>query len=91
LSVQIWRESNYANNNSGLGSFLWGNVFFGIVIGGIFSIFFAAISLRVIERIKRDKEPGYLQQALIYKLEKKGLYRTPIIRRTGSWTIGRFF
>lgn len=72
------------------GYFMWGNVFFGILIGGVLSLFCTFIALRIVGRLKRDKEPGFLQQALIYKLEKKGLLKTPIIRRSGSWMIGRY-
>ena len=73
-----------------LGYLLWSNVFFGILIGGVISLFFTFIALRIVGRLKRDKEPGFLQQALVFKLEQKGLLKTPIIRRSGSWMIGRY-
>jgi conjugative transfer region protein (TIGR03750 family) len=73
-----------------MGYVMWRNIFFGILIGGVLSLLVVFIALRVIERLKRDKEPGFLQQALMFKLEQKGILKTPIIRRTGSWTIGRF-
>ena len=73
-----------------IGYSFWNNIFFGILTGGILSLFAVFIALRIVERWKRDKEPGFLQQAAMYKLEQKGILKTPIIRRTGSWTIGRF-
>ena len=73
-----------------IGSLLWGNVFFGILIGGILGVIGIFVVIHFVERLKRDKEPGYLQQILFFKLENKRLYRSPVIRRTGTWMIGRY-
>jgi conjugative transfer region protein (TIGR03750 family) len=72
------------------GYLLWQNIFFGILIGGILGIGGVFAALNLVQRLKRDKEPGYLQQALFYKLEQKHLLKTPVIRRSGVWMIGRY-
>ncbi len=72
------------------GYMLWHNIFFGILIGGMLGIAGVFGALNLVQKLKRDKEPGYLQQVLMYKLEQKGLLKTPIIRRNGAWMIGRY-
>jgi len=72
-----------------LGALLWHNIPFGLLGGFILSIVFVWIAIKAIQRIKRDKEPGYIQQVLLCKLEQRKLYKSPLVCRSGSWLIGR--
>lgn len=72
------------------GYLLWHNIFFGILIGGVLGIGGVIAALNLVQRLKRDKEPGFLQQFLICKLEQWHILKTPIIRRNGPWMIGRY-
>ncbi|MCK4609176.1 MAG: DUF3487 family protein [Gammaproteobacteria bacterium] len=72
------------------GYLAWSNIFYGILIGAVLSLAVVFFALGIVEKIKRDKEPGYVQQLITFKLEQKGFIKTPIIRRSGIWMIGRY-
>jgi len=73
-----------------LGFLLWRNIFFGILIGGVLGVFGVFMGLNIMQRLKRDKEPGFLQQVVVRKFEQMHMLKTPIIRRHGPWMIGRY-
>jgi conjugative transfer region protein (TIGR03750 family) len=41
------------------------------------------------QRLKRGRPDGYYQQQFAIWLSDHGLRRSPFIRRTGAWDIGR--
>jgi len=43
----------------------------------------------VFQRLKRNRPDGYYQQRFVIWLHDRGLRRSPLVRRTGSWDIGR--
>jgi len=43
----------------------------------------------VFQRLKRNRPDGYYQQRFAIWLHDRGLRRSPLIRRRGSWDIGR--
>ena len=72
------------------GYIAWDNVPFGILPGFILPAVLSLVALNVIRHTKRDKAPGYLEQMVTDKIEKAGLRKTQIIRRSGAWSGGRF-
>jgi len=43
----------------------------------------------VFQRLKRNRPDGYYQQRFVIWLHDRGLRRSPLVRRTGAWGIGR--
>ena len=41
------------------------------------------------QRLKRGRPDGYYQQQIAIHLDDRGLRRSPFIRRSGTWDIGR--
>ena len=41
------------------------------------------------QQLKRNRPDGYYQQRIILWLHDKGLRRSPFVRRSGAWDIGR--
>tara|TARA_B100001250_G_C19369106_1_gene601119 strand:- start:64 stop:423 length:360 start_codon:yes stop_codon:yes gene_type:complete len=72
-----------------MGLLLWGNIPFGMLPAFILSSIGIISALKVVKKLKRDKEPGYLKQQVSLFAQKHRLIRTPIIRRNGSWLTGR--
>lgn len=70
------------------GYLAWGNIPFGMVPALLVSVAAIFIGMKVVTRIKRDKEPGFLQQVITDKLESSGVKKTDIIRRSGYWSVG---
>ena len=67
-----------------------GNFIWGVAIGILSTIGLTWISMCVLEKVRRGQEPGYLQQLIRLKLDKSGLFgKSEIIRRSGTWMIGR--
>jgi conjugative transfer region protein (TIGR03750 family) len=67
----------------------WGNIPFGMLPGFVLSVIGVFVAISIVKRVKRDKEPGFLQQTITDQLEAKGVLKTKIIRRSGSWSVGR--
>lgn len=72
-----------------LGFLCLGSIFSGVIIGFFLSVPVVFGVLWLIGLIKRDQEPGYLQQRITDALEKHHLVKSPIIRRSGPWSTGR--
>ena len=60
---------------------------FGIAGIGVVASVIAMASL--FQRVKRGRPDGYYQQRFVLWLDAQGLWRSPFIRRGGSWDIGR--
>jgi len=43
----------------------------------------------VFQRLKRNRPVGYYQQRFVIWLHERGLRRSPLVRRSGAWDIGR--
>jgi conjugative transfer region protein (TIGR03750 family) len=41
------------------------------------------------QKFKHGKPKGYIKQRFLLALEHYGLYKTPFIRRSGAWSLGR--
>ncbi len=44
---------------------------------------------RLFQKLKQGKPKGYVKQAFLLWCENQGLLKTPYIRRSGVWSIGR--
>lgn len=60
---------------------------FGVAAVGIVATVIVTASL--FQRLKRGRPEGYYQQRFILWLQDFGLHRTPFVRRSGAWDIGR--
>ncbi len=60
---------------------------FGLAGGAIVGTVIGVATL--FQRLKRNRPDGYYQQRVILWLHDRGLRRSPFIRRTGAWDIGR--
>lgn len=61
----------------------------GFGIAGIGVVASTVIMASFFRRIKKNKPDGYYMLLVRFWLADRGLYRTPIIRRTGVWDLGR--
>jgi conjugative transfer region protein (TIGR03750 family) len=55
-------------------------------VGGIVSILFIGT---VFQKVKRNKPDGYYQQLVTISLSKTGLKKSPFLKYSGSWSVGR--
>jgi len=70
---------------------LFGNFIYGVACGFALGGGLTYLACGILEKFRRGQEKGYIQQLLILKLYKFGFpTNKEVIRRSGSWTIGRF-
>ena len=55
-------------------------------VGGIATILFIGA---VFQKVKRNKPDGYYQQLVTIAISKTGLKKSPFIKYSGSWSVGR--
>ena len=60
---------------------------FGIAGIGIVATVLAMASL--FQRLKRNRPDGYYQQRVVLWLDDRRIKRSPFVRRSGAWEIGR--
>jgi conjugative transfer region protein (TIGR03750 family) len=60
---------------------------FGIAGGGVVAT--VVVCATVFQRIKRGRPDGYYQQRIHIQLHDLGVRRSPWVRRSGAWDIGR--
>ena len=72
-----------------IGYAVWKNIPFGVLPFLVLGLILGFIALKTIARIKKNKEPGYLNQAITDAFEKSNFKKTEIIRRSGFWSVGR--
>ena len=68
---------------------LLGAVTMGFGIAGVGVVATVVAMASLFQRVKRGRPDGYYQQRLVLWLDAKGLRRSPFIRRSGGWDIGR--
>lgn len=70
-------------------AWLAGAVTMGFGIAGIGIVATALLIASLFQRLKRNRPDGYYQQQIAIWLEDRGLRRSPFLRRSGAWDIGR--
>ena len=68
---------------------LMGAVTMGFGLAGVGVVGTVIVMASVFQRLKRGRPDGYYQQQFSIWLSDQGLRRTPVIRRSGAWDIGR--
>ncbi|PLX61427.1 TIGR03750 family conjugal transfer protein [Sedimenticola selenatireducens] len=68
---------------------LMGAVTMGFGIAGVGVVATVIVMAGLFQRLKRGRPEGYYQQRIAIRLDDIGLRRSPFIRRSGAWDIGR--
>lgn len=68
---------------------LMGAVTMGFGLAGVGVVATVVITATLFQRLKRNRPDGYYQQRFVIWLHDKGLRRSTLVRRSGSWDIGR--
>ncbi|WP_029134102.1 TIGR03750 family conjugal transfer protein [Sedimenticola selenatireducens] len=68
---------------------LMGAVTMGFGIAGVGVVATVVVTAGLFQRLKRGRPEGYYQQRIAIRLDDIGLRRSPFIRRSGAWDIGR--
>jgi conjugative transfer region protein (TIGR03750 family) len=68
---------------------LMGAVTMGFGLAGVGVVATVVVTATLFQRLKRNRPDGYYQQRFAIWLHDKGLRRSTLIRRSGSWDIGR--
>jgi conjugative transfer region protein (TIGR03750 family) len=70
-------------------AWLFGAITMGFGIAGVGVVATVVVCATVFQRIKRGRPEGYYQQRIRIRLHDLGLRRSPWVRRSGAWDIGR--
>ena len=70
-------------------AWLMGAVTMGFGIAGLGVVATVIVMATVFQRLKRGRPDGYYQLRVAIWLHEWGLRRSPFIRRSGAWDIGR--
>ena len=70
-------------------AWLAGAVTMGFGIAGVGIVATVLLMASLFQRLKRNRPDGYYQQQIVLWLDDRGLRRSPFVRRTGAWDIGR--
>ena len=68
---------------------LMGAVTMGFGLAGVGVVATVVVTATLFQRLKRNRPDGYYQQRFVIWLHDKGLRPSKLVRRTGSWDIGR--
>ncbi len=68
---------------------LMGAVTMGLGLAGVGVVATVVVMATLFQRLKRNRPDGYYQQRFVIWLHDRGLRRSRLIRRSGSWDIGR--
>ena len=68
---------------------LMGAVTMGFGIAGVGVVATVIVTAGLFQRLKRGRPEGYYQQRIVIRLDDLGLRRSPFIRCSGTWDIGR--
>ncbi len=68
---------------------LIGAVTMGLGLAGVGVVATVVVTATLFQRLKRNRPDGYYQQRFVIWLHDRGLRRSRLIRRSGSWDIGR--
>lgn len=70
-------------------AWLAGAVKMGFGIAGVGIVATVLLMASLFQRLKRNRPDGYYQQQIVLWLDDRGLKRSPFVRRSGAWDIGR--
>jgi len=70
-------------------AWLAGAVTMGFGIAGVGIVATVLLMASLFQRLKRNRPDGYYQQQIVLWLDDQGLKRSPFVRRSGAWDIGR--
>lgn len=70
-------------------AWLAGAVTMGFGIAGVGIVATMLLMASLFQRLKRNRPDGYYQQQIVLWLDDRGLKRSPFVRRSGAWDIGR--
>lgn len=70
-------------------AWLAGAVTMGFGIAGVGVVATVLLMASLFQRLKRNRPDGYYQQQIVLWLDDRGLKRSPFVRRSGAWDIGR--
>jgi conjugative transfer region protein (TIGR03750 family) len=70
-------------------AWLLGAITMGFGIAGVGVVATVVVCATLFQRIKRGRPEGYYQQRIRIRLHDLGLRRSPWVRRSGAWDIGR--
>ena len=68
---------------------LMGAITMGFGLAGIGVVATVVLTATLFQRLKRNRPDGYYQQRFVIWLHDKGLRLSALVRRSGSWDIGR--
>lgn len=68
---------------------LAGAVTMGFGIAGVGIVATVLLMASLFQRLKRNRPDGYYQQRIVIWLDDRGVRRSPFVRRSGAWGIGR--
>ena len=83
LSVLVWLPLSL------LFAWLLGAVTMGFGFAGVGVVVTVVACATIFQRIKRGRPEGYYQQRFQIRLHDLGLRRSPWVRSSGAWDIGR--
>jgi conjugative transfer region protein (TIGR03750 family) len=70
-------------------AWLLGAITMGFGLAGVGVVSTVVVCATIFQRIKRGRPEGYYQQQIQIRLHDLGLRRSPWVRRSGAWDIGR--
>ncbi len=70
-------------------AWLLGAITMGFGLAGVGVVATVVVCASIFQRIKRGRPEGYYQQQIRIRLHDLGLRRSPWVRRSGAWDIGR--
>lgn len=68
---------------------LAGAVMMGLGVAALAVIATIVVVASLFQRLKRGRPDGYYQQMIITHLHDRGWYRSRLVRRSGTWDLGR--
>lgn len=66
-----------------------GAVTMGFGLAGIGVVATVLFTASLLQRLKRNRPDGYYQQRMVIWFDGHGIKRSPFVRRSGAWDIGR--
>ena len=70
-------------------AWMLGAITMGFGLAGVGVVGTVVVSASLFQRIKRGRPEGYYQQQIRIRLHDLGVRRSPWVRRSGAWDIGR--
>ena len=70
-------------------AWMLGAITMGLGLAGVGIVVTVVVTATVFQRLKRGRPDGFYQQQFLLWLSAHGLRRSPFIRRSGAWSMGR--